>query len=78
MRSKYGEEELSNERARKLGVDIPDETMLECLERNHVFSIRKEGDTFTFEECCDNWHFLKDVTKDQMRQLIAELTALVE
>jgi hypothetical protein len=78
MRSNYGEEELSNEAARNLGVDYPDDTMLDLLERSHVFSLTKVGDTFRFEECCDNWFVLEDVSKDQMRQLIAELTALVE
>jgi hypothetical protein len=78
MKSRYGEEKLSNEVARNLGVDVPDTTMLECLKESRIFSITKEEDTFRFEECCDNYFILKEVTKDQMRQLIAELTELVE
>lgn len=49
--------------------------MLEQMENAKVFSIRKKGDKFIVDECCDGY-FSEELTADELRRLGQEIIDL--
>jgi len=53
------------------------ESILKLLELKNIFSIEKDGDDFILWEGCDHY-FHTTLTRNDIRQLIAELHELIK